>query len=336
MKTIADTRILIVEDQAIIAMTLEETLKRMGYVVIGSVSTADDAIHMAGETRPELVLMDIRLQGAKDGITAAEEINQLYQIPIVYLTAHSDNETLERARKTLPYGYLIKPFRERRLHSTIQIALFKHRLLQKEHEANTGGMSSAVQPIHKLRGEVPAGKTHVSKDFEKMILTVIDTPVFILNTDLRPVYFNTALERLFLKMGYTTTWLDEEVFQNVPGSYLGSSREYKEVLETKQITRVEKSFMVGDTPKTYVLIRFPLVEKNTRYVAVILQDITREKGQEQQLLALQANYELLLARLGETLQDGGKDNPVIQKISGVVDDMIITLTKLSPKVQETR
>ncbi|MGB8309265.1 MAG: response regulator [Methanoregula sp.] len=333
MKTKAETRILVVEDQAIIAMTLEETLQRMGYVVVGSVCTADDAIRMAGESRPELILMDIRIQGEKDGIAAAEEINRLYKIPIVYLTAHSDNETLERARKTLPYGYLIKPFRERDLHSTIQIALFKHRLIQKEIAAKNEEIPSSVQPVTDYHA--PERKPHVPEDFEKMILTVMDTPVLVLSSDLRPVYINTALERLFLKMGYTRTWFDEDFFRSVPGSYLGSAREYKDVMETRQITRVEKAIMVGDAQKTYIMVRFPLVEETTRYVAVILQDITREKAHEQQLRALQANYEQLLARLGVVIKDEKKDNdPVIQKISGVIDEMIMTMSKMDLKVQK--
>jgi DNA-binding NarL/FixJ family response regulator len=335
MKAKAETRILVVEDQAIIAMTLEETLQRMGYVVIGSVCTADDAIRMVGESRPELILMDIRIQGEKDGIAAAEEINRLYKIPIVYLTAHSDNETLERARKTLPYGYLIKPFRERELHSTIQIALFKHRLIQKEIDAKNEEIPSSEQLMTAHLGDFPERKPHVPEDFEKMILTVLDTPVFVLSADLRPVYFNTALEQLFLKIGYTGTWFDGEVFQTVPGSYLGSTKEYKDVLETRQISRVEKTFTAGDTQKTYVLVRVPLVRENARYVAVILHDITRERAHEIQLRALQANYEQLLARLGVVIKDEKKDtDPVIQKISGIIDEMIITLSKMDHKVQK--
>ena len=116
-----DKRILIVEDETIVAMTIEDALQTMGYAVVGTVSTSEDAIKMAGTTRPDLILMDIRIQGEKDGIATAEEITAMYHIPIVYLTAHADETTFRRAMKTQPYGYLTKPFRDRELHSTIEM-----------------------------------------------------------------------------------------------------------------------------------------------------------------------------------------------------------------------
>ena len=121
----------------------------------GTVSTAEDAIRMAGEVHPDLILMDIRIQGEKDGISAAEEINGLYHIPIVYLTAHSDEKTLERAMKTQPYGYLIKPFRDRELYTTIEIALYKHRLRNREE-----GEGQAGVPVPAVSSPAPGAPAH--------------------------------------------------------------------------------------------------------------------------------------------------------------------------------
>ena len=118
-------RILVVEDESIIAKDIENALKEMKYTVAGIAFSGEDAVKKAAETKPDLVLMDIVLRGKMDGIEAAEQIRTWLNIPIVYLTAYEDEKTLGRAKLTEPFGYLIKPFDERELHSTIEIALYK-------------------------------------------------------------------------------------------------------------------------------------------------------------------------------------------------------------------
>ena len=109
----ASAKILIVEDEAIVAADLTTKLKQFGYNVIGIASHGEQAVTIACSQRPNLVLMDISLGGDMDGIKAADRIRQEYPIPIVFLTAHSDSETLTRAKVTAPFGYLLKPFNER-------------------------------------------------------------------------------------------------------------------------------------------------------------------------------------------------------------------------------
>src|SRR5579859_307065 len=116
-------RALIIEDEALIAEELRERLLRFGLVVIAAVSTAEEGIEIATRERPDLVLMDIRLAGEKDGIEAAREIREQLDVPIVYLTAHSDRLTVERVKKTDHDGFVLKPFHRHELHSTIQVAL---------------------------------------------------------------------------------------------------------------------------------------------------------------------------------------------------------------------
>ncbi len=128
------TRILVVEDEAIVAMDIEEGLKRLGYRVAGTVSQGEDAVERAKSLRPDLVLMDIVLAGEMDGIRAATAIRQRYDIPVVYLTAHSDETTLTRALGALPFGYLVKPFSEVELHTTIEACLKKHQSDQQSRE----------------------------------------------------------------------------------------------------------------------------------------------------------------------------------------------------------
>jgi PAS domain S-box-containing protein len=125
------TNILIVEDESIVAKEIKITLQELGYAVSGIVSSGKKAIEKVEESKPGLVLMDIKLKGEIDGIEAAGQINARYDIPIVYLTAYADERILERAKITEPFGYILKPFSDRELHSTIEIALYKHRMQQK-------------------------------------------------------------------------------------------------------------------------------------------------------------------------------------------------------------
>ena len=118
--------ILVVEDEIVVAMEIEEKLKSLGYEVSSLCSSGEEAISQVQERRPDLVLMDIKLDGKLDGIQAAELITNRDDIPIVYLTAYADEKTLERAKQTEPFGYLVKPFSEAELHTTIEIALHKH------------------------------------------------------------------------------------------------------------------------------------------------------------------------------------------------------------------
>jgi two-component system, cell cycle sensor histidine kinase and response regulator CckA len=119
------TSILVVEDEAIIAADIQATLERAGYRVVQIVSTGEEAIRVTRELRPDLVMMDIRLAGPMDGVEAALRVRSERQVPIVFLTAHADDKTLMRARQACPYGYLLKPFNDRELRTTVEIASYK-------------------------------------------------------------------------------------------------------------------------------------------------------------------------------------------------------------------
>jgi signal transduction histidine kinase/DNA-binding response OmpR family regulator len=121
------SRVLVVEDEVVIASDLQQSLEGMGFEVVGIAASGEDAVEMAIRERPDLVLMDIVLQGRMDGAEAAEEIYSRYDIPIVYLTAYADEKLLERTRATEPFGYLIKPVDDNELRFTIEMAVYKHR-----------------------------------------------------------------------------------------------------------------------------------------------------------------------------------------------------------------
>jgi PAS domain S-box-containing protein len=122
---VAKAKILMVEDESIVAIDLQHRLTGMGYSVPAVAASGQDALKKASEIRPDLVLMDIRLRGDMDGIEVAEQIRDLLDIPPVYLTAYTDEDTLRRAKITEPFGYIVKPFDERTLRSTIEMALYR-------------------------------------------------------------------------------------------------------------------------------------------------------------------------------------------------------------------
>ena len=123
--------ILVVEDESITAMRILSSLEKMGYAVTLPVFSAEEAIEMAKENKPDLVLMDINLRGEKDGIEAAGQIRSRFNIPVIYISANSDNKMIKRIKKTEPFGYIIKPFEDNELHMAVDIALYKHEMEER-------------------------------------------------------------------------------------------------------------------------------------------------------------------------------------------------------------
>ena len=173
-------RILVVEDQRLVAADIENTLKKLGYVVIGNVSSGEEAISASDQERPELVLMDVRLRGEIDGIQAAEIIRDRFNVPVVYLTAYADEETIVRARKTTPFGYLVKPFNERELRATIEIAFYTHQMERT------------------LADE--RAKRHAAEEFKILVDGVRDYAIFMVDESGHVATWNSGAERL---KGYT-------------------------------------------------------------------------------------------------------------------------------------
>lgn len=117
------TRVLVVEDEGVVALDITQELQSAGYEVVAAVTTGDDAVVKAAELAPDVILMDINIQGTFDGITAAEKINAQHPTPVIFVTAHADETTLQRAKLTRPFGYIIKPFEPNELRANIEMAL---------------------------------------------------------------------------------------------------------------------------------------------------------------------------------------------------------------------
>ncbi|MDH5647109.1 MAG: response regulator, partial [Candidatus Heimdallarchaeota archaeon] len=158
--------ILIVEDEVIVALDLKSKVEAMGYSVVDMVTSGEKAIKKAATLDPDLVLMDIRLSGAMDGITAANIIFENYYIPIIYITAHADKQTVDRVKETQPFGYITKPFLDSDLKTGIEIAFDKY------------------------------GRERETSDRISLILNSIGDAVMIIDSDGTASYFNAAAEYL--------------------------------------------------------------------------------------------------------------------------------------------
>lgn len=129
------TKIMIVEDESVIARDIRKILEKEGHSVPEIVSSGDKVVEMVSKIHPDLILMDIMIEGSIDGVEAARQVQERFDIPVVYLTAYGDDSTLQRARITEPYGYILKPFESRELHVAIEIALYKHKMERKLKES---------------------------------------------------------------------------------------------------------------------------------------------------------------------------------------------------------
>jgi PAS domain S-box-containing protein len=162
------TRILLVEDEAIVARDLAQRLEGLGYEITGTAASGEEALSLAQSTRPNLVFMDITIQGPMDGVETAKQLSKQMDVPIVFLTAHTDTGTIQRAKQARPYGYLIKPLDERDLLTTVEMAVSRHktdvpaRLLQQAFSSAGIGvvMASATAPAF--------GITFCNSAFERM------------------------------------------------------------------------------------------------------------------------------------------------------------------------
>jgi PAS domain S-box-containing protein len=164
--------ILIVEDEIIIANDIKYIVEGLGYGVSAVVRSGEAAVQTAAKMQPDLVLMDIRLKGEMDGVAAAAQIQKSLDIPIVYLTAYTDESTLQRAKITEPFGYLVKPFEEREVRTAIEIALYKHKVEKKlkENEETLKKLSSALEQTadHVLITDKQGTIEYVNPAFERL------------------------------------------------------------------------------------------------------------------------------------------------------------------------
>lgn len=263
-------RILIVEDEPVVRIHLKACLEQLGYHVLPPVSSCYDALKSVKNEIPNLVLMDIVLEGKLDGIHAAEKITRDSGVPIVFLTAHSDGKTLSRARLCQPHGYIVKPFKEEDLKSTIEIVLFKYqqeKVLKEHLSFNSSLLDSIEYPIMAvdceeniifLNSKVPSlldkKEIHIfGKEFCKTV------KLFCENGDRMEIPFDRILVKgeaeefndVVLKISKEQTRLVDIVaspFRKMPTKTIGSVLIFKDVTE-KSMSREEKEKLLKNLIK---------------------------------------------------------------------------------------
>ncbi|HWI55575.1 MAG TPA: response regulator, partial [Bacillota bacterium] len=272
----ARAKILVVEDETIVAMDIERGLRGLGYEVVGTAGTGQRAIKLAEQQRPDLVLMDIRLQGAMDGIQAGREIRQRLGIPIVFLTAHADAATVQRAKEAQPFGYLLKPFEDRELHTTIEIALHKRQAEEQELAQADAVLRQSEERFHLL------------------VESLKDYAVFLLDPQGRIVSWNPGAERLkgyqaqeMLGQHFSMLYRPEEVVRNQPEKVLWNAAQEGRVHEEGWRVRKDGSRFWADTVVT------ALHDQGGQLVgfARITRDLTERKQTEEDIRQLNASLE---------------------------------------------
>lgn len=312
-------RILIVEDEVIVAMTLEDVLQKLGYQVAGAVTNGPDAIQMVGEEMPDLVLMDIRLDGPMDGIEAATRISSLYSIPVVYLTAHSDQATLSRAIQTQPYGYLLKPFRERDLYTTIEMAFHKHRVIRQ----TSGKATETIPPS--VSSPAPEGMMGL----ERMVLESLDRPVCVVDKNLRLVLFNDAFRSLCSKFSSGECGKKQMIYEAAPAALVGSAKDYREIFARNKPLHLRKEFRQGGTEHFVDLHYRPVVTGGGDSVVVLLfSDATYTKMLESRIQSLYETHDEVLSLLGEFRGLKGNEKTDAQQLVTHAEQVVISLSQI--------
>jgi PAS domain S-box-containing protein len=269
--------ILIVEDEKIVAMDIAGSLKSVGYEVSGIVASGKEAIDQVEQNPPDLILMDIRIKGDIDGIQTAEIIQTHHDIPIVYLTAYADDNTLSRAKITVPYGYIIKPFDKKTAHTMIEMALYKSRMERKIKE-NERWLSKTLQ----YSGDA-------------MIATDAHGNIKLMN---RIAEFETgwksdvATGRNISEILKLTKEDNKEVIED-PISLLYNNGDDQEITKTAVLTDKEKK----DKLISGIASLIKDDKNNTTGMVIVFQDITKQRNIEKERERLFKKVSLAQERL---------------------------------------
>jgi PAS domain S-box-containing protein len=267
-------RILILEDDRVVARDIQRQLTRIGHEVLGMAVRGEDAVALALEMRPDLVLMDIRLGGEVDGVEAASQIRRQCQSPVVFLTAYSDDDTLRRASEAEPFGYLLKPFEDSQLRTVIEMALYKN------------------VAERKLRDSERRYATTLSSIGEAVIATDRQARVTFMNPVAVSLTGWSQEEALGLPVSETFRIVDEETRETVEdpaGQALRQGIRVEPANHTVLIAKNGREFPIADCGS-------PIIDDggNTTGAVLVFRDMTRRYRVDEELREAQ----LALARVG--------------------------------------
>jgi len=264
-------KILIVEDEAITAMNIRNTLENIGFEVVSTASRGKEAIQKAEELNPDLILMDIVLKDEMDGIEAADIIQTLFNIPVIYLTAYSDDATYERAKLTRPYGFLTKPMNQELVKVTIDTAIYKHNL-DKELEE--------------------------SEERYRLILENASSGVFFTDSDNKIKYLNQNFAEI---LGYTFhEMLNTDINQFIDMHSQKFLKDWR-----KGNSRVNEFKLIRNDGSTFwtLISASPVIKGENEYMGTIgvITDINARKAVEKALVQQGQKSEIILFKMIEMI-----------------------------------
>lgn len=262
----SNARILVVEDENIVALDIERGLKRLGYQVIGVVNNGREAIQMTDKHRPDLVLMDVQIKGDIDGIEAAKQIREQFNLPVIFLTAYADDATIQRAKGSEPFGYLLKPFEETELHTAIEITLHKYKAVEARKEETISALRASEETLRLF------------------IDSVRDYAIVMLDSSGHVMTWNTGAERItgykadeIVGKDFSVFYPQDEVAKSKPRQELETARAAGKFEEEGWRVRKDGSLFWGSTVITAIH------DKDGRFhgFGKVTRDLTSKKKDEE-------------------------------------------------------
>ena len=298
----AKKKILVVEDDNIIGMEIRDRVENLGYDVPAVLSYGEEAIAKVEVLKPDLILMDIQLRGKVDGIQAAEQIRRNYDIPVVYLTAYADDNTLQRAKITEPFGYVIKPFEERDLASTIEMALYKHQI-DKKLKQSERWLATTLKSIG-----------------DGVIATDTDGEIKFMNPIAEQLTGWREREALGKKLDHVLKIIDEKSYQPIENLLA-------KIFEQKKIKELSDQYLLvskNGTERPIMYIASPILnEKNEITGTVLIFQDNTERKRAQEYLRQQNRYNQLRANLWRLASDKSlSEDELITKMLELIGPVI--------------
>lgn len=295
----SEAKIMIVEDEAITGMDIRRSLTERGYSVCAVATTGELAVRKAGELHPDLILMDIMLAGQMSGIEAAEKILKEFRIPVVYLTAYSDDKFLAKARVTEPFGYILKPFRELELKTTIEMALYKYTMDET------------------LR---------LSEETKRVLLNATEDRVFLMDTKGRFLAVNMAMAAVEGKPA--NDYIGENVAEMVKKGLISP---WMAGWNLDPGNRGHAHFEEEFKGNWFDTVFYPVLDRNGELVlyAVYIRDITRHKRMEEQSRQNEEYFRSLVENTSDIIaiiNSDGKirhESPSISRTLGFSSDFLL-------------
>lgn len=259
------TKILVVEDEVIIAMSLQRRLASMGYDVVGICHNAEEGIKMARKYRPDLILMDIMMPGKLDGITGAQTIKAELDIPVIFLTAFAEDQVIDKAKQIEPHGYLVKPIQDRELKAVVEIAIYKQKMEQR---------------------------LKASEQQYRSTINAMGDAIHVVGRDMKIIITNPTLLQWHERLGLDTNAVGRSLSELYPFLSDNVLKEYDTVFSTGKVLVTEETTTIKKEVVVTEVRKIPIMENDkVERIITIIRDITQRKKAEKELKKAHAELE---------------------------------------------